>query len=419
MQSRNNPRYTAVMPNLAARPIDVVVIGAGIVGLAVAREILTGFPGASVSVVEKEPGIAAHQTGHNSGVIHAGIYYKPGSLKARLCVRGARLLREYADRNAIPYRNCGKIIAAVSESEVPRLRSLWERGAANEVLGLKYLSGDQVREYEPAARGAVAGIHSPQTGIIDFSAVSDRLAHDIAAMGGTVRTNVQVLRLHSKSGEQTLETSAGPIAFHALINCGGLYADRLARLLGAEPKVRIVPFRGEYFTVREERQDIVRNLLYPVPHPSFPFLGVHFTRLLSGALKVGPNAVLAFAREGYRKSNVNLGELSEAVSYSGFLRLACKHWRIWTGEIARSLSKSAYTHALQRLVPDIRVSDLGEPKSGVRAQCVAPDGSLVDDFHILRGDRAIHVLNVPSPAATAALSIAEYIVDQALDLFEK
>jgi L-2-hydroxyglutarate oxidase len=401
---------------MMAAPADVAIIGGGIVGLATARALVERAPGARLVVLEKEDRLAQHQTGHNSGVIHSGIYYRPGSHKARLCVEGARLMRELAGTHGIRVETCGKVIVATRAAELPRLQRLYERGVANGVPGLGLLDPARVREIEPHA-AALRAVHVPGTAIVDYGEVAAALARDLEAGGVTILTGARVTGLTRRGGELTLETARGPMAARRLVNCAGLYADVVARLAGAVPDVQIVPFRGEYYMLRPERRDLVRGLIYPVPDPEFPFLGVHFTRTVHGEVEAGPNAVLAFAREGYRFGRVNPGELAETLGYAGFRAMARRYWRVGAYEMYRSLSRRAFVRALQRLVPDVRAEDVTPGGAGVRAQAVSPDGSLVDDFHIVADADAIHVLNAPSPAATASLAIGRHIAALAADTF--
>ena len=387
---------------------DVTIIGAGILGLATAVNLTERHPRARVIVVDKEPKIAAHQTGHNSGVIHSGIYYKPGSYKARLCVEGARLMTEFCDAHGIGYERCGKVIVATDEEEVPRLNTLYERGTANGVPGLKVVSGDEIREWEPHVR-AVRGMLSPATGIVDYTEVSAKMAALITQRGAEVLTGAGVRSIRRDGGGLTVETEAGPVATRYLINCAGLHSDRVAALMGIRPEVQIIPFRGEYYMLRPERRSLVRGLIYPVPDPRFPFLGVHFTRTVHGDVEAGPNAVLALAREGYTKSTVRVGEALRTFAYRGFWNMGKRYWKMGAYEVYRSLSKGAFVASLQRLVPAIQASDIEPGGAGVRAQAVARDGRLLDDFHIRRTDRMIHVLNAPSPAATASLAIGRHL----------
>jgi L-2-hydroxyglutarate oxidase LhgO len=340
-------------------------------------------------------------------VIHAGIYYKPGSYKAQLCVDGVRLMKAFCEANGVPYENCGKVIVATTEDELPRLQMLYERGIANGVPGLRMMEVAELHEIEPHAR-AVRALHSPYTAIVDYRAVAAAMAAQLERRGVQVRTGGAVRAIARHADGLGLETSCGTVQARTLVNCAGLYADSVARLMGVQPEVRIIPFRGEYYTLRRER-DVVRGLIYPVPDPEFPFLGVHFTKRISGEIEAGPNAVLAFAREGYRMRTINISDLVGVLTYRGFWAMAAKYWRTGSYEFYRSLSKRAFVHALQGLVPDVREDDLAPGGSGVRAQAVSPDGALVDDFKIIETANAIHVLNAPSPAATASLAIGQHI----------
>jgi L-2-hydroxyglutarate oxidase LhgO len=392
---------------------DLVVIGAGIVGLAVAREILLRRPGADVVVVDKEPELAVHQSGHNSGVIHSGIYYTPGSLKARLCVSGAREMADYAWGRGIPVERCGKLIVAVDEGELPRLHELYRRGTANGVPGLELVGPDGIRDREPWVR-AVAGIWSQGTGIVDFRRVALAMADDVRAAGGAVITSCRVTGLHDDGRTVTVRTSGPTLTAGQVLACAGLHSDRVARLSGASPDPVVVPFRGDYWQLRAERRDLVRNLVYPVPDPALPFLGVHFTRRIEdGARWLGPNAVVAFAREGYRRHDLVPGELARVLAHPGFLRLARRYWRAGGAELYRDLSKRAFIESCRRFVPELRSADVVPGPSGVRAQGLGRDGALVDDFIIhTHGSRIIHVRNAPSPAATSSLVIARLIADR-------
>ena len=392
---------------MAADSYDVAIVGGGIVGLATALALTEAFPHRSAVIVEKEPQLARHQTGHNSGVIHAGIYYKPGSYKAQLCVEGVRLMKTFCEASGVAYENCGKVIVATTEDELPRLQMLYERGTANGVQGLRMMAAGELREIEPHAR-AVRALHSPHTAIVDYSAVAAAMAAQLERRGVQIRTGAGVRAIVRHGDGLGLETARGVVRAHNLVNCAGLYADSVARFMGVQPDVRIIPFRGEYYTLRPER-DVVRGLVYPVPDPEFPFLGVHFTKRISGEMEAGPNAVLAFAREGYRMRTVNITELLAVLTYRGFWAMAGKYWRTGTYEFYRSFSKRAFVRALQRLVPDVREQDLAPGGAGVRAQAVTRDGALVDDFKIMETANAIHVLNAPSPAATAALAIGKHI----------
>ena len=393
---------------------DIAIIGGGIVGLATALALSERFPSLSAVIIEKESRLASHQTGHNSGVIHAGIYYKPGSYKAKLCVEGGRRMKAFCEANGVRYENCGKVIVATTEAERPRLMALYERGTANGVEGLALIDPARLREIEPYAR-AVAALHSPATAIVDYTEVSRAMAANLESRGVVLHTGMRVHAIR-RAERLYVESSSGTVAAHHLINCAGLYADTVARMMGVRPEVQIIPFRGEYYTLRRG-QDRVRGLIYPVPDPEFPFLGVHFTKRIQGEVEAGPNAVLAFAREGYRLASINPAEMLETVVYRGFWAMAAKYWRTGLYEMYRSVSKPAFLRALQRLVPDLEEHDLEPGGAGVRAQAVAPDGSLVDDFKISETPHAIHVLNAPSPAATASLAIGRHIAGLAARSF--
>jgi L-2-hydroxyglutarate oxidase len=386
------------------------------VGLATARALAEVAPRARLTVLEKEGRLGAHQTGHNSGVIHSGIYYKPGSHKARLCVEGARLVRELCAARGIRVENCGKVIVATHAAELPRLATLHERGTANGVPGLRMIEPAELRDIEPHA-AALRAIHSPHTGIVDFGEVAAALGDELAGRGVEIRTGAPVTAIDRAGGEIALATPGGAVRARHLVNCAGLHCDEVARLAGADPGVRIVPFRGEYYMLRPERRGLVRGLIYPVPDPEFPFLGVHFTRTVHGDVEAGPNAVLALAREGYRWRTVRPRELAGTLGYAGFWAMAGKYWRTGAYEMYRSLSKTAFVRALQRLVPELEPSDVAPGGSGVRAQAVTPDGGLVDDFRIVDTPDAIHVLNAPSPAATASLAIGRHIAALAKERF--
>ena len=391
-----------------------VVIGGGIVGLATAHRITLDRPDAEVTVLEKEPRLAAHQTGHNSGVIHAGVYYRPGSLKARLCRAGSQSMMDFCAEQDIPVERCGKLIVATDEAELPRLRALHERAVANG-LPVRLLTAAEAREHEPAVR-CVAALRVESTGIVDFTAVCTALATLAEKAGARIRlgarvTGISVRRGGPAGGDELVVTStAGDVVADVLVNCAGLHADRVARLAGVTPPARIVPFRGEYYELRPERRDLVRGLIYPVPDPQFPFLGVHLTRMIDGSVHAGPNAVLALAREGYSWGRINPREVADLVGYPGLWRLARRHLRYGLTEVRRSLSRQRFAASLARLVPELTTHDLVPSAAGVRAQAIAPDGSLVDDFLIVDGNRQVHVLNAPSPAATSSLEIAKHIV---------
>lgn len=390
---------------------NIIVIGGGAVGLGVALEITRRFPRQRLLVLEKEDRVACHQSGHNSGVIHSGVYYKPGSLKARLCVAGAAAMVEFCREHGIPHRVCGKVIVATREEEIPRLETLRQRGEANGISGLRVIGLEELREVEPHAYG-VKALLVPSTGVTDYALVCAKYA-ELIRSNGEVLTSAPATGIQRRASEIVVETSKGAFATDALINCAGLYSDRISRMAGDDPGVMIVPFRGEYYDLMPQRASLVRALIYPVPDPRFPFLGVHFTRRITGKVDAGPNAVLALAREGYRHTDINLGELTSALAFPGLWRMARQHWRNALGEWHRSLSKAAFVKALQRLLPEIGVKDLTPGGSGVRAQALKPDGSLVDDFQFVPSGKILHVLNVPSPAATASLTIGKAIVDMA------
>jgi len=393
---------------------DVAIVGGGILALATASALSERAPRARLVILEKESRLAQHQTGHNSGVIHSGIYYKPGSSKARLCVEGVRLMVEFCAAHGIRVDRCGKVIVATTEAELPRLATLYERGTANGVPGLAYIDAGRLRELEPQAV-ALKAIHSPNTAIVDYKEVSAALAHELQGRGVAIETSAQVTAITRTTDGLVLTTPRLAVEARGLINCAGLYSDAVARLAGARPEVQIIPFRGEYYFLRPERRHLVRGLIYPVPDPEFPFLGVHFTRTVHGDVEAGPNAVLAFAREGYRLATVRPNELFGTLGYRGFWAMAGRYWRTGAYEMYRSLSKAAFVRALQRLVPALAPGDVTRGGAGVRAQAVSPDGSLVDDFRIVEEQDAVHVLNAPSPGATASLAIGRHIAGLAVE----
>ena len=390
--------------------IDVVVVGGGILGLATADRLLAQRAGTSIVVLEKERAIALHQTGRNSGVLHSGIYYKPGSLKAVNCRAGKSAMERFCADEGIPYEICGKVIVAVDEAERARLEALLVRGHANGVR-CERISPERLRELEPHAAG-VEALHVPETGIVDYRRVCERLAARIAEHGGAVVTGAQATCFSRVGNRTVVSTPVSEYEARIVVNCAGLQSDRVTRLAGGRPHARIVPFRGEYFELVPAKRHLCRNLIYPVPDPAFPFLGVHFTRRIGGGVECGPNAVLALAREGYAKGAVNVRDLWETLSYGGFPRLARKHWRTGAGEAWRSLSKPAFTRALRRLLPEVEEGDLVPAPAGIRAQAVAPDGAMVDDFLIVEDERAVHVNNAPSPAATASLEIGRLVAEK-------
>jgi len=383
--------------------------------LGVALEITRRFPHLRLLLLEKEDGVARHQSGHNSGVIHSGVYYKPGSLKARLCVAGAAAMVEFCRQHGIPHAVCGKVIVATHPDELPRLEQLCERGVANGLAGLRIVGPEELRELEPQASGMRALV-VPSTGVTDYALVCQKYAELISAIGSDIVTSARVTGIRRGSAEIAVETTQGVFLTSSLINCAGLYSDRISQMAGDDPGITIIPFRGEYYDLIPERASLVRALIYPVPDPRFPFLGVHFTRRISGKVDAGPNAVLALAREGYRHTDINLRELAGSLSYSGFWRMAGRNWKYGVGEWHRSLSKSAFVRALQRLLPQVSGGDLVPGGSGVRAQALKPDGTLVDDFQFVPSGKILHVLNVPSPAATASLMIGKAIVDMAAEM---
>lgn len=394
---------------------DLIVIGGGIVGLAAAFEITRRFPRLRLLVLEKENRVGQHQSGHNSGVIHSGVYYKPGSLKAQLCVEGARAMIQFCREHDIPHQICGKVIVATSNDELPRLEELRRRGEANGIHGLRFLSPEELHDIEPYANG-IRALAVPSTGITDYAKVCEKFA-ELISTRGEVALSTKVTGLRPNPQDVVVQTDRGEFVARAIINCAGLFSDRIARMAGEKPDLAIFPFRGEYYDLIPERSSLVRALIYPLPEPQFPFLGVHFTRRINGCVDAGPNAVLALRREGYNRGDFNLRDLASSLAFPGFWHMAAKHWRNGLGEFHRSLSKAAFVRALQKLLPELRDQDLVPAGSGVRAQAVRRDGTLVDDFYFVRSKRFLHVLNVPSPAATASLRIGSYIADMASEDF--
>jgi len=390
---------------------DYLVVGGGLVGLATAWKLQRRFPQARVVVVEKEAMVGQHQSTHNSGVLHCGLYYKPGSLKARLAVGGIREMTEFCHEHGIAHEICGKVVVASDAAGEERLAELERRGAANGLSGLRRLNRDELREREPHVAG-VAALHVPQEGIVDYAAVCETLVRLIESAGGRVVTAAKVKQLRRTNPGWSVRTTAGAFSAKFLLNCAGLYSDRICRLAGEEPPVRIVPFRGEYFKIRAERQSLVRHLVYPVPDPAFPFLGVHFTRLIHGGIECGPNAVLAFAREGYSLGRINPRDLAGTLAFPGLWRFLRRYPSMTWTELAQSLSRARFCAALQKLVPEIQPEDLAPGGAGVRAQAMNRAGELVQDFQMLPARDALHVLNAPSPAATASLAIGEHIAAQ-------
>jgi L-2-hydroxyglutarate oxidase len=393
---------------------DVVVIGGGIVGLATALNLKKARPSLRLLLIEKENSLAAHQTGHNSGVIHSGLYYKPGSLKAKNCIEGYHMLIDFCNENNIKYELCGKIVVATREDQIPSLETLFERGIQNGLKGLEILNKEQMRAIEPHVAG-IAGIKVPQTGIINYTTVSEKYAENIKNLGGEIRLGEKVSSISEINNVSTVVTNKGSYDTTLVINCAGLYSDKVAQFTEKEKvKVRIIPFRGEYYEIKPEKQYLVKHLIYPVPDPNFPFLGVHFTRMVDGGVEAGPNAVLAFRREGYKKLSVDFSEFGETLAWPGFRKVAAKYWKTGIGEYYRSFSKSAFTKALQALIPEIKEDDLVPGGAGVRAQACDYDGGLLDDFAIIENRQAINVLNAPSPAATSSLSIGKTVAEMAL-----
>lgn len=395
---------------------DIIIVGGGIVGLATALQVLQKKPALKVLVIEKEKELARHQTGNNSGVIHSGLYYKPGSLKARNCIEGYRLLITFCEENGVPFELCGKIVVATEEKELPLLQTLLQRGEQNGLKGLQMLQPEALREYEPHVKG-LAGFFVPQTGIVDYKVVAEKYGEQIRKRGGQIMLGEKVIKVIKERNSVSVVTDQRTYQGAMLINCAGLYSDKVARLASENIDVKIIPFRGEYYKLKKEREYLVKNLIYPVPDPNFPFLGVHFTRMMKGGVEAGPNAVLAFSREGYRKSDINLKELSETLAWPGFQKVAAKYWKTGLGEMYRSFSKGAFTKALQKLIPEIRESDLVEGGAGVRAQACDRTGGLVDDFLIFAEHQVVNVCNAPSPAATSSLSIGHTVAEIALKRF--
>jgi (S)-2-hydroxyglutarate dehydrogenase len=389
---------------------DVTIVGGGIAGLATALKILEKKPDIKLLLLEKEDTLSAHQTGNNSGVIHSGIYYKPGSLKAVNCRKGYRQLLDFCKKQNIEYELCGKVIVATETSQLPSLETLMERGKLNGLSGIEKISKEELFEIEPHVKG-IAGIKVPETGIIDYKKVSLKYADIIRSLGGTIETGEKVLNILRKQNKVITETNKGARESKLVVNCAGLYSDKVAKMTGQKIDVKIIPFRGEYFKVKKEKHYLVNNLIYPVPDPAFPFLGVHFTRMIEGGIEAGPNAVLAFAREGYKKLQISLPELTETLMWPGFQKVAAKYWATGFGEMYRSFSKSAFTKALQTLIPEIQKEDLEHGGAGIRAQACDRNGNLIDDFLIYENEIAVNVCNAPSPAATSSLAIGDTISD--------
>jgi L-2-hydroxyglutarate oxidase len=396
---------------------DLAIIGGGIVGCATALAISARNPDLKIVLFEKEQQLATHQTGHNSGVIHSGLYYRPGSLKAKTCTSGREALYRFCSEQEIVYERCGKVVVAVDEAELPALEELERRGQANGLEGLQRLTASELKKHEPHVRG-IAGLFVPQTGIVDFVAVTQRLAELFVARGGVIHLQTPVTKIRQEQDDYIIHAGRKDFRVRSLVNCAGLHADQVARSAGLRPDVRIIPFRGEYYAFKHERSNLVRHLIYPIPDPQMPFLGVHFTRMVDGTVEAGPNAVLAWQREGYRRSDISLLDLAETLTFGGFWKLSARFWKVGIKEHGRSFSKDLFVKSLQRLVPEVRARDLIPAESGVRAQAVDNKGRLVDDFCVLAEGRMVHVLNAPSPAATASLSIGEYIADKVMSVIE-
>ncbi|MFA9213629.1 MAG: L-2-hydroxyglutarate oxidase [Candidatus Methylacidiphilales bacterium] len=392
---------------------DFIIIGGGIVGLATAYQLLQKNNGLKIAILEKENKVAAHQTGHNSGVIHSGLYYKPGSLKAKNCLEGYQMLIDFCDENNIKYDLCGKLVVASDESEIPELDKLYQRGLENGLVKNTIIEKERIKEFEPNLRG-VKAIHVPYTGIIDYSEVCIKLAENIKEIGADIFLGHQVEKIENHTNYVVISTGQKEFEASQYINCAGLYSDKVAALTNKEIDTRIIPFRGEYYMLKPEKRALIKNLIYPVPDPNFPFLGVHFTRMIDGGVEAGPNAVFAFKREGYHKSDFDFNETMESLAWPGFRKVAVKYWKTGIGEFYRSFSKTAFTKALQKLVPSIQEDDLVPAEAGVRAQACDKFGGLLDDFKIIEEPNAIHILNAPSPAATSSLSIGKTIAEMAL-----
>jgi (S)-2-hydroxyglutarate dehydrogenase len=389
---------------------DFAIVGGGIVGLSTGMALSKRFPNSKVAVIEKESELAQHQTGNNSGVIHSGIYYKPGSYKARFARRGSQSMAEFCKKHGIDYEICGKVIVATSEEELPLLDNLYKRGLQNE-LDIKKIGPEELKEIEPHVSG-LAAIQVPQAGIVNYKQVSEKFAEIIEQHGGVIHLNTEVEKIHEESDQVIIETNQGTITAKIVINCGGLHSDRIAKAAGYSIDMKILPFRGEYYMLKPEKRHLVKHLIYPVPNPKFPFLGVHFTRMIDGKVEAGPNAVLSFKREGYKMTDFSARDLAESITYPGLWKLASKFFKEGLEEYARSFSKKLFTKSLQKLIPEVQEEDLVKAPAGVRAQAVSSDGTLVDDFQIIMGKRTVHVCNAPSPAATAAIEIGKEITDR-------
>ena len=391
---------------------DVIIVGGGAVGLATALQLRTQNPSLKVIVIEKEPAVANHQTGNNSNVIHSGVYYKPGSLKSKNCIHGYNLLIDFCRKYEVPFNLCGKVIVATDEKELPLLKTIYDRGQQNGLQNLKMLKAEELKEHEPHVAG-IAGIHVPKTGIVDYRVVAEKYAEVFQQLGGELRLNEKVVDVKLGPSDVTVVTSKSTYTAKLMVNCAGLYSDKIARLTTQNIDVKIIPFRGEYYKLRKEKEYLVKTLIYPVPDPNFPFLGVHFTTMVGGGVECGPNAVLAFAREGYQKSDINISELTETLAWPGFRKIVSKYWKTGLGEMHRSYSKAAFTKALQKLLPEIQEDDLIVGGAGVRAQACDRTGGLLDDFLIVEDRQVINVCNAPSPAATSSLAIGQTVADWA------
>lgn len=399
-----------------SKKYDITIIGGGIVGTATAFSILKQ-KNVKLLLLEAESSLAAHQTGNNSGVIHSGLYYKPGSLKAENCTIGREMMYAFCEEHTLPFEKCGKVVVATSREEIPALDLLEERGKANGLVGLKRMSAKEIKEYEPYANG-IDGLFVPQTGIVDYTSVTNKYAELIENAGGVIETNSRLVSVEVKSDELILTTNKEEFHTKFIVNCGGLQSDRIAKLCGVDPGLMIIPFRGEYYKIKKEKQYLVKNLIYPVPDIKFPFLGVHFTRMINGAVEAGPNAVLAFKREGYKKTDFSFTDLLEMKLYPGFWKMAAKFYKLGYQEFRRSFSKDLFVKSLQKLIPEITSEDIEVGGAGVRAQALERDGKLVDDFRIVEAKRMVHVLNAPSPAATASLSIGKTISEMVIKRFK-
>jgi len=401
---------------MRSNSFDIIIIGGGIIGTATALS-LQNKSELNTLLIEAEKDLALHQTGNNSGVIHSGLYYKPGSLKAKYCTEGREMLYSFCEEHHIRFEKCGKVVMATNESELETLEDLFNRGISNGLIGIKKLTSQEIKDYEPGAEG-VAGIFIPQTGIVDFKEVTNTYAKVYTEKGGNIKKSCKFLSLKSTDYKIIVTTSIGEYETRFLVNCGGLYSDRIAKICGVNPGLQIVPFRGEYYKIKKKKEYLVNNLIYPVPDPRFPFLGVHFTRMINGGVESGPNAVLAFKREGYNKKDFSFYDVAQMISYGGFWKMASKYYKMGFGEFYRSFSKSAFVKALQKLVPEIKEDDIEPGGSGVRAQALEPNGKLVDDFRIAEAKKMVHVLNAPSPAATASLSIGRTIANIVKNKYE-